>query len=59
MVRAEGKRIAFAEIILGRNQNLETASERLKKVLEANGYTVGDMEYPTIKASGLPPWDPR
>lgn len=56
-VRAEGKRIAFSEIITGPNWNAEDASEQLKKLLAAKGYEVGDIEYPEITISAIPPWN--
>lgn len=55
MVRADGKHIAFAEILIGPNQDFEVASERLKKTLQAAGYEPGDMEYPAIVPSSLAP----
>jgi hypothetical protein len=57
MVRAEGKRLAFAEIVIGPNQNVETARERLNKLLETNNYGVGDTEYPSIMLADLSPWE--
>lgn len=56
MVRAEGMRIAFAEVLIGPNQDTEAASERLRKILEAAEYKAGDMEYPAIVASALAAW---
>jgi Protein of unknown function (DUF2971) len=55
-LRDSGKRIAFAEIITGPNQNAEDARERLKLILAEHGYAAGDLEYPEIMASSLPPW---
>ena len=49
-------RIAFAEIVIGPNQDAKASEERLKKVLEAAGYKPGDMEHPAIVPSGLAPW---
>jgi hypothetical protein len=56
-LRDNGKRIAFAKIITGPNQDAANARERLKLVLEQRGYAVGDLEYPEIVASALPRWD--
>jgi hypothetical protein len=57
-VRAEGKRIAFSEIIVGPNRNVEETRDQLKKFLADQGYEVGDIEYPEITVSAIPPWDP-
>jgi hypothetical protein len=56
-LRDNGKRIAFAEIITGPNQDSEKVQEQLKRLLAEQGYAVGEMEYPNIVASALPPWD--
>ncbi len=56
LVRDNGKRIAFAEIITGPNQNAEFAHERLKGILTQTGYNVGEMEYPKIVASTVKSW---
>jgi len=45
---SDHKRIALAEIIVGPNQNAETARERLKELLRQNGYVSGSLEYPAI-----------
>jgi hypothetical protein len=55
-VRADGRKIALAEVIIGPNQNAEPASERLKKLLAECGYETNDMEYPKIVASAVAPW---
>jgi DUF2971 family protein len=55
-VRDNGKRIAFAEIITGPNQDAANAHERLRLLLEQRGYAVGDLEYPEIVTSAHPPW---
>ena len=58
-LRAEGKRIALAEIIIGSNQNAEDTREQLKRLLADKGYKVVDsIEYPVITVSAIPPWDP-
>lgn len=53
-VRAEGKRVAFSEIIIGPNRDPEDACQQLKKFLAAQGYEVGDIEYPEITVSAIP-----
>jgi hypothetical protein len=55
-VRVEGKRIAFSEIIVGPNRNIEDSRDQLKKLLADQGYEVGDIEFPEITASAIPPW---
>jgi hypothetical protein len=50
-LRADGKLIAFAEVLIGSNQNFEDARDRLNRLLAGAGYKVGDMEYPEIVAS--------
>jgi len=52
-VREQGRRIAFAEVIVGPNQDSEEARGRLIRLLNDTGYTVGNMEYPSITLSGL------
>jgi hypothetical protein len=52
-VRDNGKRIAFAEIITGPNQNAEDAGERLKLILVEHGYAAGDLEYPPDRPESL------
>jgi hypothetical protein len=56
-VRPLWKRIAFAEIILGPNQNSATGGTRLMQLLADNGYTAGEMEFPNITVSAIPRWD--
>jgi hypothetical protein len=56
-VRDIGKRIAFAEIITGPNHDAAVAQERLKRLLMEQGYKVGELEWPEIVASSLPPWE--
>jgi hypothetical protein len=55
-VRAEGKRIAFSEIIIGPNRNAGESREQLKSFLAEQGYKITDTEYPEITLSGIPPW---
>ena len=54
MVRGEGKRIAFKEIIMGSNQDSESGRSRLMQLLADTGYTAGDIEYPNITVSAIP-----
>jgi hypothetical protein len=56
-VRAGGKRIALSELIIGPNRNVGEARGRLTQLLQEKGYRIGDMEYPEIVVSGIPPWD--
>jgi hypothetical protein len=56
VVRANGKRIALAEIIIGPNQDFSPCAERVRELLAATGYAVGAMEYPEINHSGIAPW---
>jgi hypothetical protein len=51
LVRQEGKRIAFAEIIIGSKRNFEKSKEELEAHLAACGYTKDCIEYPEIKVS--------
>lgn len=55
-VRANGRKIALAEIIIGPNQDAEEARQRLNRLLADMGYEVGQMEYPEITASKVVPW---
>jgi hypothetical protein len=55
-VRADRKKIALAEVIIGPNQNADEARERVIKLLADCGYETNDMEYPTVIASGVAPW---
>jgi hypothetical protein len=55
-VRADGKRIAFLEIIIGPNRSVEGTRERLAEVLKEAGYKDHDEEYPEIRMSALPSW---
>jgi len=56
-VRAHGKKVALAEVIIGPNQNAEQASERFVKLLADCGYEINDMEYPKVIASAVVPWN--
>ena len=53
VLRAPGKRIALAEVIIGPNQNVEEASLRITKLLAEASYKVGDIEYPEITVSSI------
>jgi hypothetical protein len=55
-VRANGRKIALAEIIIGPNQNVGEARQRLDRLLTACGYEIGQMEYPEVTASKVVPW---
>jgi hypothetical protein len=52
-VRAKGRRIAFAEIMTGPNQNPEEGRERLKRLLANSAYGPECPKYPEITASEL------
>jgi hypothetical protein len=56
-VRAEGKRIAFSEIIIGPNRNVEDSRDQLKEFLAPHGYKVGEVEYPEITVPAIAPWN--
>ncbi len=53
-VRADGKRIAFSEIIIGPNRSVEETREQLARLLKEAGYKGGEEEYPEIRMSALP-----
>jgi hypothetical protein len=55
-VRVEGRRIALSEIIIGSNREVEDSRDQLEEFLAAQGYKVGDIEYPEITVSAIPPW---
>jgi hypothetical protein len=57
-VRAGGKKIALAEIIVGPNQEFEEAAKRINELLTSAGYLPGEMEYPKIVRSAIQPWAP-
>jgi hypothetical protein len=52
-VRAAGKRIAFAEILMGPNQDTDVARSRIEHLLKSHGYAASDFEYPTILRSAV------
>lgn len=58
VVRANGKKIALAEVIVGSNQNFEDARQRVIGILADCGYESGTMEYPTLVSSAVAPWHP-
>jgi hypothetical protein len=55
-VRADGKRVAFSEITIGPNRNVEETREQLTHLLKEAGYKEDDEEYPEITVSALPSW---
>ena len=56
-VRADGKRIAFSEIIIGPNRSVEETREQLAQLLKEAGYKDHEEEYPEIRISALPSWE--
>ena len=54
-VRADEKRIAFLEIIIGPNRSVDETREQLAQLLKEAGYKDDDEEYPEIRMSALPP----
>jgi hypothetical protein len=50
-LREGGKQLAFAEIIVGPNQNASEAQTRLTALLAEAGYEPGSFEYPSIEVS--------
>ncbi len=50
-LRLDGKKLAFAEIIIGPNQDAEAAKKRLQGILERANYVPGSPEYPEITVS--------
>jgi len=56
VVRATGKRIAMAEILIGPNRDTADTRKRLERLLVESGYIVGSPEYPAIVASAIPSW---
>jgi hypothetical protein len=52
-LRAEGKRIALKEVIIGPHQDPAEAKARFSDVLNRAGYAVEDEEYPNIVMSEL------
>lgn len=55
-LRESGKLLAFAEIIIGPNQDTNKAKEELTELLKAAGYIPNTLEYPTFAVSELAPW---
>lgn len=58
-LRMHGKQLAFAEIIIGPNQDSTEAQSRLTALLSEASYHVGTPEYPTITASQVQPWQQK
>jgi hypothetical protein len=56
-LRADGRRIAFSEIILGSNRNAQETRGQLTSLLVKHGYKVGDLEYPEVTVSVIPAWN--
>lgn len=56
-LRSEGKKLAFAEIITGPNQDADNSRERLKRLLADSGYVPSSLEYPEILPSSVPRWE--
>jgi hypothetical protein len=50
-LRLNGKQLAFAEIIIGQNQDAEQAQKTLLNILEKAHYVPGSPEYPEIVVS--------
>jgi hypothetical protein len=55
-LRRDGRRLAFAEILIGPNCSAEKTRQELQKLLARNGYERGSLEYPTIAVSKVPSW---
>jgi hypothetical protein len=55
-LRTAGKKLAFAEIMIGPNQNPEEANARVVALLEEAGYKLGRLEYPEVTVSQLSDW---
>jgi hypothetical protein len=55
-LRVGGKKLAFAEIIIGPNQDITEAQQHLTVLLEESGYKAGAFEYPEITVSNIQPW---
>jgi Protein of unknown function (DUF2971) len=56
MVRASGRRIALAEILIGPNRDPESTREELETLLAEKGYDSGSAEFPTVACSEVPSW---
>lgn len=55
-LRTAGKKLAFAEIIVGPNQNPEEATKRVVALLVQAGYQPGTSEYPEVTISQINDW---
>lgn len=53
-LRAGGRQLAFAEIMVGPNQDAAEAQTRITALLEEAGYKPGAFEYPAIAVSQIP-----
>lgn len=58
-LREHRQLLAFAEIIIGPNQDSTTARNELAEILKAAGYTPNMMEYPAITVSELSAWQSK
>jgi hypothetical protein len=56
-LRVAGKQLAFAEIIIGPNQDTEAARVRVSALLEEAGYEPSSAEYPEIAVSQIRGWN--
>jgi len=56
-LRTAGKKLAFAEIIVGPNQNADEAKMRVFALLEEAGYQPGTPEYPEVTISQINDWE--
>lgn len=56
-LRTAGKKLAFAEIIIGPNQNAEEAKVRLGALFEEAGYKQGMLKYPEVTISEIRDWE--
>jgi hypothetical protein len=59
VVRADGKRMALAEMLIGPNRDVDAARQRVTALLSDVGYNVSDMEYPQVVTSALGPLPQR
>lgn len=55
-LRTAGKKLAFAEIIVGPNQNPEEVTKRVAALLAQAGYQPGTSEYPEVTISQINDW---
>lgn len=55
-LRESGKLLAFAEIIIGSNQDTAKAEDELTELLKVASYIPDTPEYPTLAVSELAPW---